>query len=113
MATTEKAQRKDDDESGGGGRMLTVLLVAAAGIAVLYLAFGRGTTDQHDAMTWDGAVATPEAMKCIDERCAPRPERLNCLRRDGSPATCVEWQIVWKDRCQCVERAAPRDAGAP
>lgn len=96
--------------------MLTILLVAAAGIAGLYLLLGRDEPAPGVPPTPAPVQAPsgkPAELPCIDERCAPRPERLNCLRRDGSPASCVEWQVIWEDRCQCIERATRKDAGTP
>lgn len=95
--------------------MLTILLVAAAGIAGLYLLLGRDAPEAEEAPTPSVVVAPapakPVELPCINERCAARPERLNCLRRDGTPAACVEWQVIWEDRCQCVERGPQRDGG--
>lgn len=93
--------------------MLTILLVSAAVIAGAYLLLGRDDRKDDVIPPAAASTATSEPLKCIEERCAPRPERLSCLRRDGTPSSCVEWQIIWEDRCQCLERGHQRDGGTP
>ena len=60
----------------------------------------------------------PPPLPCVIEKCAPRPEKLTCIRWElytgpSGGRACGDWQILWEDHCQCLERKAhPPDGGA-